>query len=162
LNFIQRANFSASGSAEKASKDNESSMFARFCGLEKNLDFAALFSSFFPLVRANQIVSFKFYYNLWHELLSPSKIATMASASNSVSKKRKWKQPTNMSNIRTKVKNAKKSTCQQNRPGGFCTHNFSKNTIIDHYVCTKPMFLPAKQLLVTLHFIDLVNNFPKT
>ena len=88
-------------------------MFARFCGLEKNLDFAALFSSFFPLVRANQIVSFKFYYNLWHELLSPSKIATMASASNSVSKKRKWKKLTDMPDIKTRVNNAKKSHQEQ-------------------------------------------------
>ena len=37
----------------------------------------------------------------------------MASASNSVSKKRKWKQPTNKPNFKTKVKNAKKSHLEQ-------------------------------------------------
>ncbi len=44
--------------------------------------------------------------------MSSSQCATMAFASNSVSKKRKWKQPTNMPKIKTKVTNANKS-CQE-------------------------------------------------
>ena len=39
----------------------------------------------------------------------------MASASNSVSKKRKWKQPTNKPNFKTKIKNARKTHQEQTR-----------------------------------------------